>query len=76
MKITCNFSNDLNHNVLFSQAKLMRSVRKDEKYERGDYTIKVRGVPFNVKEVLTSSKHSYKFSVDLILLGAPLKCEM
>ncbi|XP_071504479.1 probable RNA-binding protein 19 [Diadema antillarum] len=32
------------------KTKLMRSVRKDEKYERGDFTVKVRGVPFNVKE--------------------------
>ncbi|XP_030847248.1 probable RNA-binding protein 19 [Strongylocentrotus purpuratus] len=33
-----------------NKVKLMRSVRKDEKYERGDFTIKMRGVPFNVKE--------------------------
>ncbi|XP_063951961.1 probable RNA-binding protein 19 [Lytechinus pictus] len=51
----------VNERVRKNKVKLMRSVRKDEKYERGDFTIKVRGVPFNVKEE------------DVVKFFAPLK---
>ena len=45
------------------QTKVMKAIRKEDKFERGQFVLKMRGVPFSVKEVKLPTAVSILFRI-------------